>query len=233
MRFWHKAVAAPVEGGHGVLLDGRPVRTPKRALLAVPTAALAEAIAAEWAEVAATVDPRTMLLTGLANAAIDVVAPDPAQFAAGLAAYGASDLTCYRAEAPAELVGRQVAAWEPALKAVERAHDLVFRRTTGVLPVAQPAETLARLEVLLAAFSPFQLAALSPVVTLSGSVVLGLALAAGLIDAERAFAAAEIDFAWQAERWGEDAEATAARDNRAMAFRAAAKFLALASDRRG
>ncbi len=226
-RFWAQAVAAPVAGGHGVLLDGRPVRTPGRALLAVPSAELAEAIAAEWAGVGEKLEPRAMALSGLANAAIDVVAPDVAGFAAGLAAYGASDLTCYRAEGPAELVGRQVAAWEPALKAVERAHGLVFRRTAGVVHVEQPAATLARLEAKLGGMGSFRLAGLSPLVRLSGSVVLGLAVAGGLMAADEAFAAAELDSDWQAGRWGADAEALALRAERAAAFAAAARFLAL------
>lgn len=232
-RFWREAVAAPVADGFGILLDGRPVRTPKRALLAVPTATLAEAIAAEWAGAGAECDPRAMPLTGLANAAIDIVSPDPATFARELAGCGASDLTCYRAEGPVELVGRQVAAWEPVLKAVERAHGLVFRRTAGLVPVAQPEATLAKLEALLTATPPFRLAALSPLVTLSGSVVLGLGVAAGLLDADEGFAAAEVDALWQAERWGEDAEAAAVREERRQAFRAAARFLALAGDTRG
>lgn len=226
-RFWREVTTAPAEGGHGVLLDGRPVRTPKRAALVVPSPALATAIAAEWAGAGETVTPADMPLTGLANAALDLVAPDPAGFAAGLAAYGASDLTCYRAEGPADLVGRQVAAWEPALKAVEQAHGLVFRRTTGIVHVDQPAGTLARLETLLSARGPFRLAGLSPLVTLSGSVVLALAVADGLLEAGPAFAAAELDSLWQAERWGEDAEAAAARANRQAAFVAAARFLAL------
>lgn len=226
-RFWREVTTAPAEGGHGVLLDGRPVRTPKRAALVVPSPALATAIAAEWAGAGETVSAADMPLTGLANAALDIVAPDPASFAAGLAAYGASDLTCYRAEAPADLIGRQVAAWEPVLKAVEQAHGLVFRRTAGIVHVDQPAETLARLEALLAALPPFRLAGLAPLITLSGSVVLGLAVADGLLEAEAAFAAAELDSLWQAERWGEDAEAAAARADREAAFAAAARFLAL------
>ncbi len=226
-RFWRDVTAAPVEGGHGVLLDGRPVRTPKRAALVVPTAALAGAIAAEWAAVGERVEPAALPLTGMANAALDIITPDPAGFAAGLAAYGASDLTCYRAEGPADLVGRQVAAWEPVLKAVERAHGLVFRRTAGVRPVDQPAQTLARLEALLSARGPFPLAGLAPLVTLSGSVVLALAVADGLLEAGPAFAAAEVNALWQADRWGDDAEAAAARADREAAFAAAARFLAL------
>ena len=222
-RFWREAVAA--DGA--VLLDGRPVRTPKGAMLRLPTAGLTDAVAAEWAGVEDRIDPRAMPMTGLANAAIDVVAADRAGFAAGLAAYAESDLTCYRAEGPQPLVARQVAAWEPPLKAVERAHGLVFRRTAGVVPVQQPAATLAGVEEQLRRQSPFVLAAMSPIVTLSGSVVLALAVLDGVLPPDTAFAAAHVDADWQAEHWGMDSEAVASRARRAAEFEAAARFLAL------
>lgn len=224
-RFWREAIAT--EDGR-ILLDGRPVWTPKGAPLALPTGALAEAVSAEWNAVGEKLDPRQMPLTGLANAAIDVVAPDVPAFAAGLAAWAAHDLTCYRATHPAELVGRQVAAWEPVLKAVERRHGLVFRRTAGVTPVAQPAATLDRLARGLSTCSPFVLAGLSPLATIAGSIVLALGVVDGDLDAGAAFAASSVDEDFQAERWGADAEAARVRTARAAEFAAAARFLALA-----
>jgi chaperone required for assembly of F1-ATPase len=232
-RFWRYATSMKDQDGFVICLDDRPIRTPKRVPLKVPIAGLAAAIAGEWNAVGEEMNPRTMPLTGLANAAIDVVAADPAGFAARLAVFGASDLTCYRAERPPELVGRQVAAWEPVLKAVERAHGLVFRRTSGVVPVDQPQETLSRLEQLFAGEGPFRLAGLSPLVTISGSAVIALALAAGLVDAETAMAAAHVDEDFQAEQWGRDAEAEARRAAREADFLAAAEFLALLSDNLG
>lgn len=228
-RFWTEAKAVSADGGWGIALDGRPVRTPQRATLALPTEALAQAIAAEWAAVDGELKPGAMPLTGLANAAVDIVAADPAGFAASLATYGESDLTCYRAEGPQPLVARQVAAWEPALKAVEARHGLVFRRTSGVMHVAQPEETVRRLQGLLAGLSPWQLAPLQPLVTLSGSVVLGLSVLEGLMEAEAAFAAAHLDDLWQAEQWGSDALADADRAGRWEQFAAAARFLGLAA----
>jgi chaperone required for assembly of F1-ATPase len=222
-RFWREAAAA--DGA--VLLDGRPVRTPKGAALCLPTAALADAVAAEWAGVGERLDPSAMPLTGLANAAIDLVSPDPPAFAGRLAAFAAHDLTCYRAEGPQPLVARQVAAWEPVLKGVERRHGLVFRRTAGVAPVEQPAATLAGVDALLRRQPPFVLAALSPIVTLSGSVVLALALLEGDLAPDAAFAAAHVDADWQADCWGADEEAVEARAFHAAAFGAAARFLAL------
>lgn len=219
----------PADDGWGIALDGRPLRTPGRSPLEVPSQALADAIAAEWAAVDSEVRPGTMPMTGIANAAVDIVSPDPATFAATLAAYGETDLTCYRAEGPQPLVARQVAAWEPALKAVEARHGLLFRRTAGIVHVPQPAETLAQLRALFAGLSPWRLAPLQPIVSLSGSAVLALALLEGVLDAEAAFDAGHLDEAWQAEQWGEDTLALEARDGRWAQFAAAARFLALAA----
>ncbi len=226
-RFWTAAEAGQTGGGWGVALDGRPLRTPKRAPLEVPTQALARAIAAEWAAVVDEVTPAAMPLTGVANAAIDIVGADPQGFAASLAAYGETDLTCYRADGPQQLVARQVAAWEPPLKAVEARHGLLFCRTAGVMHVRQPPETVARLHRLLGGLSPWQLAPLQPLVTLTGSVVLGLSVLEGLLDAQAAFAAAHLDDLWQAEQWGADALAEADRAGRRAQMEAAARFLAL------
>lgn len=227
-RFWTTAEAAGEDGGFAILLDGRRVRTPKGAPLVLPNRGLGEAVAAEWAAAGEKVDPRAMVLTGLANAAIDLVAPDVPRFAASLAGYAASDLTCYRADHPPALVARQVAAWEPVLKAVEERHGLLFRRTAGVVPVAQPQATLSRVEGLLGAMDPFALAALQPIVSLSGSLVLALALKDGMLTAEACFAAGALDEDWQAEQWGPDTEAAAQRAARRHLFLAAARFLALA-----
>jgi chaperone required for assembly of F1-ATPase len=226
-RFWADVAAAEAAGGWTVALDGRPVRTPARAALVLPSRALADAVAAEWAAVAGEVTPGAMLLTGFANAAVDIVSPDPGAFAASLLRFGESDLTCYRAEGPQPLVARQVAAWEPPLRAIEVRHGLVFRRTAGVMHVPQPAATLAGLHGLLAGLSPWQLAPLQPLVTLSGSVVLGLSVLHGVLGAEEAFAAGHVDEAWSAEQWGADHLAEADREGRRRQFAAAARFLSL------
>lgn len=222
-RFWREVTVA--DGG--IALDGRVLRTPARAALVLPTPALAEAVAEEWRGVGDAIDPRAMPLTGLANAAIDRIAPDPAGFAAGVAGYAESDLTCYRADAPAALVARQAAAWDPPLDWARARYDVAFVVTAGVVHVAQPAATLERLRGVVAAIDPFRLAGVQQVTVLSGSLVLALALVERAIDADAAFAAAELDQLWQAERWGEDSLATAAREDKRAAFAAAARFLAL------
>jgi chaperone required for assembly of F1-ATPase len=222
-RFYREARAA----GSAIELDGRPVRTPARHALELPTAALAEAVAEEWAGQGETIDPRAMPLTGLANAAIDRVAPDPDAFAAGLAVYGESDLTCYRAEAPPRLVERQAERWDPILAWARSRFDVDFVVTSGIVHRPQPPATIARLAAATAARSPFALAGLAPLVTISGSLLVGLAVAEAALGVEAAWEAAALDEAWQAETWGEDAEAAAALAARRREFLAAARFLAL------
>ena len=226
-RFYKNAEAAPGEGGVAILLDGRPVKTPARNPLSAPTEELAEAIAAEWNDQSEDIDPRTMPLTGLANAAIDRVAPDPAAFAAVLAAYGESDLLCYRSEGPGELVRRQHDAWDPLLLWARRRYDIKLETVCGVMHIPQPQETVERLARAVAARGLFQLAALSPLVTISGSLVVALALAEGEIPLDAAWAAATLDEAWQAEQWGEDALAVQALELRRREFEAAYRFLTL------
>lgn len=223
-RFYKQAA---VGAGGQILLDGKPVRTPGRTALALPNARLAEAIAEEWNAQGETIDPLAMRLTGLANAAVDRIAPDPAGFAAGLAAYGESDLLCYRAEGPAPLVARQAASWDPILAWARARYDVAFEIVTGILHKRQPAETVGRLAAAVEARGPFELAGLSPLVTVSGSLIVALALAEGAIGLEPAWAAATLDEHWQAEQWGEDQEAAKALAGRRADFAAAARFLSL------
>ena len=222
-RFW-KEVA--VTADNGIALDGRPVRTPGRAGLIAPTAALANAIAGEWRDVGETLDPRAMPLTGLSNAAIDRIAPDPLPHALGLAAYGESDLLVYRADSPPALVERQAAAWDPPLGWARARYDVHFTLASGVMHRPQPPATLARLGEAVAALDAWRLAGLTPVVTITGSLVLGLALVEGAIDADAGWAAAQVDEDWQAEHWGEDALAAQARANRRADYDAGIRFLA-------
>ena len=188
---------------------------------------MAQAIAAEWNEAPETVDPRAMPMTGLANAAIERVAPDAAGFAAGLARYGEADLFCYRAEGPAKLVERQAAAWDPLLAWARRRFDVDFAITQGINHVPQPAGTAERLGHAVAAMDAFRLAALSPLVTIGGSLVAALAVAEGAVEAEAAWDAVSVDERWQIETWGDDAEAVATLEGRKRDWMAAARFLRL------
>lgn len=229
-RFWREVA---VDDDRVVRLDDRPVRTPGRVPLALPTRVLADAVADEWRAVGETIDPRAMPLTGLANAAIDRIAPDPATFAAGLARYGESDLLCYRAEAPEPLVERQRAAWDPLLGWAQTRYDVHFTVVTGVIHRAQPAATLARLGEAVAARDAFALAGLSPIVTITGSLVAALALAEGGADATAVWAAADLDEAWQREMWGDDPLGIDARAARRRDYDAAVRFLDLLTPRGG
>ena len=223
-RFW-KQVAIDAE--RGVLLDDRPVRTPGRNPLLVPSAALAEAIADEWRVVADDIDPRAMPLTGLTNAAIDRIAPDPQAFAIGLAAYGESDLLCYRADSPPDLVERQAALWDPPLDWARDRYDVHFEIATGVMHQAQPEATVERLGIAIAARPAFELAPLSPIVTITGSLVLALALVEREMIADAVWAAANLDEDWQAEKWGLDDLAIKTRETQQRDFEAAVRFLSL------
>jgi chaperone required for assembly of F1-ATPase len=226
-RFWKEASA--VADGHGwtVHLDGKPLRTPARKPLAVPTQALARAVADEWNDAGETIDPIEMPLTGLANAAIDRVAPHPDGFAEALAKYGECDLACYRAERPPELVARQEKCWDGLLAWARRRFDIDFCTTSGIVHVAQPDETVRRLAHAAASLDPFRLAGLSPLVTIGGSLVAALAVAQGHLSPEQAWDAVTTDEQWQREQWGADAEAEAALETRRRAFFAAARYLEL------
>jgi chaperone required for assembly of F1-ATPase len=226
-RFWKEVSVVPEGSGWAIQLDGRPVRTPARSPLVVPNEALAKAIAAEWRSVGEEIDPRSMPLTGLANAAIDRVAPERQAFAGGLARYAEADLACYRSEWPPELVGRQKAAWDRLLGWARRRYDVDFSTTSGLVHVPQPQATIERLAHAVAALDPFRLAGLSPLVTIGGSLVAGLAVLEKAITAEEAWEAVSVDERWQLDQWGADQEAQTALEDKRRDFMAAARFLGL------
>jgi chaperone required for assembly of F1-ATPase len=226
-RFWTAANAVEREGGWGVELDGKPLRTPARESLNVPTRALAEVIAEEWNSVDGEIDPRAMPLTGLANAAIDRVQPDKAAFADRLARYAEADLACYRAEGPQGLIERQAKEWDALLSWGQRRFDVDFKTTGGILHVAQPPATIHRLTHAVSMLDPFRLAGLSPLVTIGGSLLAGLGVLEDAFSPEQAWDAVSVDDRWQLEQWGPDVEAEAALDARRGDFLAAARFLEL------
>jgi chaperone required for assembly of F1-ATPase len=226
-RFWKSAEAIGKQGGWAVELDGRPVRTPARELLIVPTQPLAEAIAAEWNGVGEKIDPRAMPLTGLANAAIDRIGPDKQAFASGLAKYAEADLACYRAEGPRGLIEWQARHWDELLSWGRRRFDVDFRTTSGLLHVDQPPATVERLVHAVRALDAYRLAALSPLVTIGGSLLAALGVLEDAFTPEQAWEAVSVDDRWQLEQWGSDAEAETALANRERDFLAAAQFLKL------
>ena len=223
-RFW---TSVTIDSDHVVRLDGKPVRTPGRRPLTLPQPALAEAVAEEWRAVGETVDPRLMTLTGLVNAAIDRIEPDPSTFAASLAAFAESDLLCYRADSPPALVARQAALWDPLLDWARTRYDVHFEVTAGIMHRPQPPATLARLRDAVTARTAFELAGLSPIVTISGSIVAALALIEHAATAEAVWRAAELDEDFQAEQWGRDPLSEAALESRRRDFDAGVRFLGL------
>jgi chaperone required for assembly of F1-ATPase len=224
-RFWKQAQVVERDGGWGVELDGKPLRTPAREPLTVPTKALAEAIAAEWNGVGDKIEPGAMPLTGLANAAIDRVASDKETFAHGLARYAEVDLACYRADGPDALIERQTEQWDALLAWGRRRFDVDFCTTSGIVHVDQPAATIDLLSHAVAALDPFRLAGLSPLITIGGSLLAGLGVLEGALTPDQAWDAVTVDDRWQLEQWGSDPLAEAALDNRRRDFMAAARFL--------
>lgn len=226
-RFWKEVAVVAEDGDWGIALDGRPVRTPQRAPLAVASAALAEAIAAEWRDVGETIDPVAMPMTGLTNAAIDLATPDLAAFAAPIAAYAASDLFCYRDARDAALQAEQAAAWNPLLAWAEARYGIEFALTQGVLPIDQPEVTIAALRDAVLAQNHWRVTALTPLVTIGGSLVAGLALVENACDANTLWEAVSLDELYQERRWGADSEAQKARAAKQRDWDNAARFLGL------
>ncbi|MFV2002507.1 MAG: ATP12 family chaperone protein [Paracoccaceae bacterium] len=224
-RFWSEVTTPQAPGGFAILLDQKPVRTPARAALVLPTLALARLVADEWQAQLDRIDPALMPITRTANAAIDKVTPQKREVAGLLAAYGDTDLLCYRAETPEALVARQTAGWDPLLDWA--AHALKVRLTPhrGIMHRAQDGAALARLAEIVHGLTIFELAAMHDLVSLSGSLVIAMALARGVAADVELWKISRIDEIWQQEQWGRDDEAGAQEARKRRAFLDAAIFL--------
>jgi chaperone required for assembly of F1-ATPase len=228
-RFYKVADAVAQADGWAIQLDGRPVKTPARVPLAVPGEALAQAIVAEWEAQGEAIDPASMPMTGFANATIDRVLPALGDFRAQIAAYGMSDLLCYRAAEPPELVVLQAASWDELLDWARVRFDVSFAVTSGIMPVDQPAATLARLSAAVDALDPWMLAGAATLTQIGGTLIGTLAHFESEIEAEELFDVVSHDERWQAEKWGEDEEATAQLAARRVDFLDAARYCTLAA----
>jgi chaperone required for assembly of F1-ATPase len=227
-RFYKEAGFEERDGLFHLTLDGRSAKTPGRQPLAVPTRGLAEALAQEWARQAEEVDPSTMPITRIVNSAIDGVSPRHAEVVDDLVRYAGSDLIYYRVSEPARLVQSQDSAWNPILDWARDAHGARFTLAEGVMHVEQPEEAIAAIRGALDhVASPFALAALHVMTTLSGSVLIALAHAAGALDVDQAWTAAHVDELYQESVWGEDHEAMERRRRREADFRAASEVYRL------
>jgi chaperone required for assembly of F1-ATPase len=231
-RFWKNAAILAAEDGWTVALDAKPIRTPAKNPLVLPGRALAEAVAAEWNDQGAEVRPETMPLMRLASTAIDLVAKRHEVVSAEVAKYAETDLVCYRAEYPPELAQRQQALWGPLLDWAMLRYDAALVVTSGVIPTTQSPASLKSFWTAVAACTPYELAALHAATTACGSVVLGLALLEGRIEADEAFALSQLDESFEIEKWGEDAEAERRRTALREDISGAARFLKLLREAR-
>jgi chaperone required for assembly of F1-ATPase len=223
-RFYQDVTVGPAGSGFAILLDGKPVRTPK---MVVPTRGLAQAIAEEWAAQKERIDPSGMPLSKLAITAIDGVSSHMADVAAEIVQFAGSDLLCYRAEAPEALAVLQAAAWDPILRWAEHELGVRFATARGVMPRSQRPEALERVAAAVARFDSMELTALHVMTTLTGSAILALALAAGKLSEDEAWTAAHVDEDWQISNWGIDVEAAERRARRWTEMQAASRFLKL------
>ena len=232
-RFYKEAKAASAETGARefmVLLDGRPVKTPGRRALVLPSLTLAEAVAEEWSAQDAELVPQSMPLTSLCCTALDIVAVRREACEAEIADYGGHDLVCYRAEAPQALVARQADVWQPLVNWAALELDAPLVVTKGIAPVEQPAAATAALSRAVAAHDDLGLSALATAVKATGSLVIGLALSRRRLEPDEAFEAAELDASYQIELWGEDAEASRRRAAIVRELRSADRLFRLCAE---
>ena len=233
-RFYKETAVDQGDGGHRILLDGKPMRTPAKAVLVVPTRALAEAIAAEWGAVPdkADINVSHLPLTRLAATGLDRVTSQRARVIEDTAKYAGSDMLCYRASEPETLVKRQQATWQPLLDWADARYGARLVIVEGLAFVEQPAVAVARLGEAVATHSDLGLSALYNLTHISGSLIVALAVAEGHLAAADAFAAAQLDELYQVERWGEDPIATKRHEGIRHDIEAGARFLALLEQQR-
>ncbi len=226
-RFYKLAEAGPLENGYTILLDGRAIKTPAKQEFVVPSEKIAKEIANEWDAQIETVEPTTMPFMQYVATAIDRVTPQRETIIEDLSSYGGTDLVCYRATYPQKLIDKQSAAWDPLLKWLLETHGVSLKTTTGVAHVKQSEDALAMMKAILVDQSDFRLAAIHEIVTLTGSLVVTLAVMAKHINAQQAFEISELDETHTIEEWGEDAEAVTRRKNNKNSLAAATRFLSL------
>lgn len=228
-RFYESVTVETLEAAsaYAVKLDSKPVQTPARNPLQVPSSALAQAIAAEWEAQSGEIAVEAMPLTQVAATALDRISPDTPSYAGQIAAYGETDLVCYRTDNPQPLAARQTAAWQPLVDWAAETFSAPLAVTDGVTPVTQPPDTLTALRDAVAAHDIFEMSALGLATTASGSLIIALALSHGRIDADAAFAAGYLDEIWQAEQWGAEEEAEVRQQTARADIKTAAYFFEL------
>ncbi|HEY1710727.1 MAG TPA: ATP12 family protein [Rhizomicrobium sp.] len=229
-RFYKEVTIAPEGSGYAVKLDGRPLKTPGKATLVLPTPALADAVAEEWRQQSETIKPEAMPLTKSANSAVDTVSVNRAQVTDELLRYGSGDLLCYRADDDITLAERQRLAWDPILAWLSERYGAQLALTEGVVHIEQPGDAILALGRALAGFNPYVLTGVHVATTLTGSLALALAMEDAHLTAEQVFEAAHLDERYQAERWGQDSEAEKRLLTLRQELEAAARFMTLARE---
>lgn len=226
-RFYKVAGSAKRDDGFAIVLDDRELKTPGRTAVRVPNAELGNAVAAEWDAQVSHIDPSTMPRTRIVTTAIDRVSEDNGPAIDEIVGYAGTDLVCYRADDPEELVALQGQAWDPLLDWLAEATGARLRATSGIIHVQQDGSALRQVSSLLGAVDPISLTALHTVVTISGSAVIGLAMLKGRLDADAAYVASRVDEAFQIDKWGEDEDAAARAKFHKAEFDAAAEVIRL------
>lgn len=229
-RFYKSAETQAQEDGFEIRLDGKPLKTPGKQVLVLPTSAAADLVALEWNAIESEINPLLLPVTRFANTAIDGVANEMQAVMEDIVRYAGSDLLCYRADAPQGLVDQQREHWDPILDWAETQVGARFELADGIMPVAQPREAIATFGARLKTHAdPFKLTVLHTFTSLSGSALIALALGEGAIDPDAAWAAAHVDEDWNISQWGEDHEAAQRRKQRRADFTAAHQLLAALS----
>lgn len=226
-RFWTDVGVVEEGDGYAVTLDGRPIKTPAKQSFAVPTRSLADAVAEEWRAQGEVMKPKEMPQTRYVNSVIDGITPQRASIVETVAAYGASDLLCYRADHPDALIARQAEQWDPLLDWARDTYDAPLVLAAGVMPVSQPQTSLDHLSKAVAEHHDYALAGLHDLVSISGSLVLGLAVSSKRLTADEALSLSRLDDEWQIEQWGPDEEAAEVAAKKAADFSEAARLLVL------
>ena len=226
-RFWKKVDVVSLEKGFCIKLDAKILKTPAKKEMLLPTNALAKKIAAEWDRQVDEIDPNSMPFTKSANAALDKVIEQFEEVNSLVGDYGDTDLLYYRADSPAELKIRQESSWDPIIDWAEKNFEVKINCGTGILYIPQERELIYKLSKEISVLSSFQLTGLYDIVSITGSLILGLATINGRLSAEEAFNLSRIDELWQIDQWGVDEEAQAVSDLKYDSIMHAQEFFTL------
>jgi len=226
-RFWENVHVVSSEDGYFIKLDDKILKTPAKKQMMLPTEALAKRVAAEWDEQVEEIDPTKMLFTKSANAALDKVSEQFTEVSSLLGEYGDTDLLYYRADSPPELHKRQKTGWDPIIKWAENSFNVQINCGTGIIYIPQNERLFSEIKLKINNLSIFELTAFYDMVSITGSLILGLTIINGRLSAEEAYQLSRIDEVWQLEQWGEDEEAQAAAKQKNVAILHSEEFFSL------